>query len=129
MEALTKRQLEVLVAIRTLTARLGYPPTLMELGHHVGIGSSNGVIEHLRALERKGWIRRDARLSRGIRIVSQKAPLDDSDSTQAARLEQKRIACLALADQLRGMIDSASPQGRLITALVAGLQPDAEAAA
>lgn len=36
----------------------GYPPTLREIGAHMGIRSNNGVDCHLRALERRGLVRR-----------------------------------------------------------------------
>jgi len=47
----------------------GYPPTLREIGSHMGIRSTNGVKDHLYALERKGYIERDERTARAIRLV------------------------------------------------------------
>ncbi len=63
--ALTARQQQVLDFIRSHAASNGYPPTLREIGKHMGIRSTNGVNDHLRALERKGAIRRRDGLSRG----------------------------------------------------------------
>ena len=52
-DLLTDRQREILDFItRSITTR-GYPPTLREIGTHFGIRSTNGVNDHLRALERK----------------------------------------------------------------------------
>ncbi len=61
----TERQQQVLDFIRSHTAAHGYPPTMREIGKHMGIRSTNGVNDHLRALERKGLIRRRDGLSRG----------------------------------------------------------------
>jgi repressor LexA len=48
----------------------GYPPTLREIGNHMGIRSTNGVNDHLRALERKGYLLREDMKSRALRPVS-----------------------------------------------------------
>lgn len=63
--ALTKRQAAILAFIRARIA-VGLPPTFREIGQEFGITSPNGVTCHLRALERKGRIIRDQRLSRAI---------------------------------------------------------------
>lgn len=69
MPNLTDRQLDVVQAIRRLTALHGYPPTLRELGADLGIASTNGVNDHLKALENKGAIRREPLKSRSIVVV------------------------------------------------------------
>jgi len=65
---LTPRQAEVLACIRDALRREGRPPTLREIGAAVGICSTNGVSEHLRALEAKGFLDRAAGSSRGLRL-------------------------------------------------------------
>lgn len=65
----TARQEEVLGAIEQHTAQHGYPPTLREIGLRVGIRSTNGVEEHLRALERKGWLTREAGKARALKVT------------------------------------------------------------
>jgi repressor LexA len=45
----------------------GYPPTLREIGNFMGIRSTNGVNDHLRALERKGYLTRKDMKSRTLR--------------------------------------------------------------
>ncbi len=67
MQGLTDRQKEVLAYIRSSIADRGYPPTLREIGSHMGIRSTNGVNDHLRALERKGYLRREDMKSRALR--------------------------------------------------------------
>jgi repressor LexA len=67
MQGLTERQQQVLEYIRSSIAHRGYPPTLREIGAHMGIRSTNGVNDHLRALERKGYLRREDMKSRALR--------------------------------------------------------------
>ncbi len=67
MQRLTARQQQVLEYIRNSIAERGYPPTLREIGAHMGIRSTNGVNDHLRALERKGYLTREDMKSRAIK--------------------------------------------------------------
>jgi repressor LexA len=71
MQGLTKRQAQTLDFIRLSIEERGYPPTLREIGESMGIRSTNGVNDHLRALERKGYLRREDMKSRALRLVSQ----------------------------------------------------------
>ncbi len=73
MQGLTKRQEQTLDFIRTSIRDRGYPPTLREIGEHMGIRSTNGVNDHLRALERKGYLRREDMKSRALRVVEDEA--------------------------------------------------------
>ena len=67
---LTARQAECVAVIRRSIEERGYPPTLREIGSAMGIGSTNGVRDHLRALQRKGILRiDDPRKARSIRLV------------------------------------------------------------
>src|SRR6056297_3452450 len=67
---LTERQQDVYDMIRGLIVDRGYGPTVREIGEHFGIKSPNGVMCHLRALERKGLIRRSPNKSRAIELTS-----------------------------------------------------------
>lgn len=67
MQGLTARQEQVLAFIRDSIVERGYPPTLREIGAHMGIRSTNGVNDHLRALERKGYLSREDMKSRALR--------------------------------------------------------------
>ena len=69
MQKLTDRQRAVLEYISTSIEGRGYPPTLREIGNHLGIRSTNGVNDHLRALERKGYLTREDMKSRTLRLV------------------------------------------------------------
>ncbi len=66
---LTDRQQNVYDMIRGLIVRRGYGPTVREIGEHFGIKSPNGVMCHLRALERKGLITRSPNKSRAIELT------------------------------------------------------------
>ena len=67
MQGLTQRQQMVLDFIRQSITDRGYPPTLREIGARMGIRSTNGVNDHLRALERKGYLTREDMKSRALR--------------------------------------------------------------
>jgi repressor LexA len=68
---LTDRQKQALDFITSCVHARGFPPTLREIGEHMGIRSTNGVNDHLKALERKGYLIREELKSRALR------PLDD----------------------------------------------------
>jgi repressor LexA len=69
-EPLTERQQKVLEFIASSIERRGYPPTLREIGEHMGIRSTNGVNDHLKALEKKGYLEREDLKSRALRPIS-----------------------------------------------------------
>jgi len=69
--SLTHRQQQALDFISTCLDENGYPPTLREIGEHMGIKSTNGVNDHLKALERKGYLVREELKSRALRPVEQ----------------------------------------------------------
>lgn len=68
-DTLTDRQREILDFITRSIAKRGYPPTLREIGSHFGIKSTNGVNDHLRALEKKGYLQREDLKSRALRPI------------------------------------------------------------
>jgi repressor LexA len=74
MQGLTDRQQMVLDYIRQSITDRGYPPTLREIGARMGIRSTNGVNDHLRALERKGYLTREDMKSRALRPTDLAGP-------------------------------------------------------
>ena len=68
-EQLTHRQREILDFISASILERGFPPTLREIGEHFQIRSTNGVNDHLKALEKKGHLRREDLKSRAMRPV------------------------------------------------------------
>ncbi|MCB9552301.1 MAG: transcriptional repressor LexA [bacterium] len=84
MKRLTARQREILDYITDSIADRGYPPTIREIGKTMGIRSTNGVNDHLKALERKGYLRRDDLKSRAMRPVKLPGDLDETSTASAA---------------------------------------------
>ena len=70
-ESLTERQMAVYKFIRDKIRNRGYGPTVREIGKEFDISSPNGVVCHLKALEKKGIISREANLSRAIQMVAE----------------------------------------------------------
>ena len=68
---LTKRQQEIYDFLREKILTRGYGPTVREIGNAFGIRSPNGVMCHLKALERKGLIVREQNMSRAIQLTDQ----------------------------------------------------------
>ncbi len=104
MQGLTKRQLQTLDFIRHSIEARGYPPTLREIGEHMGIRSTNGVNDHLRALERKGYLRREDMKSRALRVVEDSPPArargeDDEEFTTVQVLGRVAAGLPLLAEE------------------------------
>lgn len=74
MEELTDRQRAILQFITRATEEKGFPPTIREIGEEMGIASTNGVNDHLKALERKGYLQRTEQTSRSL-VPTKKARL------------------------------------------------------
>lgn len=66
---LTTRQQQVYDFIVEYSGGQGYPPTLQEIARHLGVSGNLGIIRHLTALEKKGYIRRNSGSSRGITLI------------------------------------------------------------
>lgn len=73
LDQLTDRQREVYDLIRDKIRSRGYGPTVREIGEAFDIASPNGVMCHLKALEKKGLIIREPNMSRAIQLVSEPA--------------------------------------------------------
>lgn len=69
MDQLTKRQRLVYDFIKDKIRNRGYGPTVREIGEQFGISSPNGVMCHLKALEKKGLIIREPNMSRAIQLA------------------------------------------------------------
>ena len=93
-KGLTKRQESILRFIIESIRDYGYPPTIAEIGEEFGITSTNGVNDHLVALEKKGYIERSSK-ARGIHVTPK----------AAAGLYQKEAAMLPLV----GRVAAGSP--------------------
>ena len=76
MQALTTRQAEILDFIRESVADTGMAPTRAEVALKFGFRSKTAAVDHLRALEHKGYIKLHADVSRGIQLL-----VDDEEDT------------------------------------------------
>jgi repressor LexA len=68
VKTLTERQRHIYEFICEKIERHGYPPSIREIGDAFRIKSPNGVMCHLKALEKKGLIKRDVKHARAIQI-------------------------------------------------------------
>jgi repressor LexA len=81
MRGLTLKQRQVLDFIRLSIIERGHPPTLREIGTRFGIKSTNGVNDHLKALEHKGYLTREDMKSRSLRptgLVYEEVPVSSA---------------------------------------------------
>ena len=148
----TEKQRKILDVIRDFTAKMGYPPSVREIGERVGLSSSSTVQSHLKTLERHGLLRRDPTKPRALvpaDMVLRAAPVADQRPegvaipvlgrvaagvpiTAAENLEEtfvlpasfaKRNGTFMLRVKGDSMIEAAILDGDLI---VVDPQPDAE---
>ena len=84
LDRLTKRQRAVYEFIRDKIRNRGYGPTVREIGDQFRISSPNGVVCHLKALEKKGLISREPNMSRAIQLVAE--PIDQRGLPLAGRV-------------------------------------------
>lgn len=78
---LSPRQRDVLDFIRSALMQRGYPPTYREIGDALGISSTNGVADHVKALVRKGYLEKsDSGAARGLKLTSKARPVKRGDT-------------------------------------------------
>lgn len=131
LDLLTKRQKDVYVFIREKIRGRGYGPTVREIGEHFGIVSPNGVMCHLKALEKKGLISREPNMSRaiqltgmaddeGIPLVGQIAAgslteaIENAERLDLGTLFPPKKNCFALRVKGESMIEAAIADGDIV---------------
>lgn len=70
----TERQEAILACIDAFTSEHGYPPSVREIGERVGLSSSSTIHSHLKTLERRGMLQRDATKPRAMRTERSMGP-------------------------------------------------------
>ncbi|KAB2346386.1 transcriptional repressor LexA [Actinomadura rudentiformis] len=87
---LTQRQRMVLEVIRDSVQRRGYPPSMREIGEAVGLTSTSSVSHQLRALQRKGFLRRDPNRPRAVevRVPGATPVLTEADSYETVGVQE-----------------------------------------
>ncbi len=109
---LTGRQQEIWQFLVDYVDRLGYPPTVREIGEAVGLASPSTVHAHLANLERAGLLRRDPTKPRALELVGReqaaaatlpKLPLLGQIAAGAPLLAEQNVEDeLAVPETLRG---------------------------
>jgi repressor LexA len=74
LSALTDRQREIYEFVREKIEGRGFGPTVREIGEAFDIKSPNGVMCHLKALEKKGLIKRTGFRARAIQLTDHRRP-------------------------------------------------------
>ena len=81
MNELSRRQRDVLDYITAAIQQRGIPPTYREIGDALGISSTNGVADHVKALVRKGYLRKaGGGAARGIQLTTRAQPVERGDT-------------------------------------------------
>ncbi|HMU28154.1 MAG TPA: transcriptional repressor LexA [Solirubrobacterales bacterium] len=105
MVDLTKRQREIFDYIGKYTDKMGYPPTVREIGQAVGLTSSSTVHVHLANLEKAGVLRRDPSKPRALEVLVGKA----------------KSAGGSVRDSARDVVDSVATAASNVAAAPSGL--------
>ena len=71
-KGLSDRHRKILALLKDYSENEGYPPSIREIGERTSISSTSVVNYYLEQLEKWGYIERDRRISRGLRIVPEK---------------------------------------------------------
>lgn len=79
---LSTRQNQILDFVRHYMREHAYPPTVREIGDGVGISSTSVVDYNLKALAKRGYIRRDADISRGIEMLDEDGQIEPIDAAE-----------------------------------------------
>src|SRR5690242_3687264 len=98
LDALTPRQKEIYGFIKGKIQGRGYGPTVREIGNEFGIKSPNGVMCHLKALQKKGLILREPNMSRAIQLLQ--------DPTSARPVGLKLLGRIAAGQPLEAVEDA-----------------------
>lgn len=68
-QGLSERHKKILEVLEDYQINVGYPPSIREIGKEAGISSTSVVNYYLDQLEDKGYIERDRKVSRGMRLI------------------------------------------------------------
>ena len=99
---LNPRQIEILKYIKAVLRDKGYTPTVREICDAVHLSSTSTVHFHLKALEKKGYIRRDPLKSRAIEIIGEDtlpSPIDDIEMAEVPIIGKISAGLPALAEE------------------------------
>src|SRR5262249_57101565 len=77
LNILTERQRDIYDFIKDKIENRGYGPAIREICDEFDIVSPNGVMCHLKALEKKGLVTREGKLARAIQVTDRRSPAPD----------------------------------------------------
>jgi repressor LexA len=95
---LTARQQEIWNYLVEYVDRHGYPPTVREIGEHVGLASPSTVHAHLANLERAGLLHRDPTKPRALELLGRERR--EPEHRDSARRDDADVARLPLLGQI-----------------------------
>jgi repressor LexA len=96
---LTPRQQEILSHIAQRIRRTGIVPSVREIGQALGMRSPSTVHQHLSALSRKGYLRRDGDRMRVLEITGRTVRLDDEEVVSLPLVGRVSAGVPILAEQ------------------------------
>jgi repressor LexA len=95
---LSPRQQQILQQIAQFMAQQSRPPTRADLARALGLRNRQGIDQHLRALERKGYLRLEPGIARGIRLLQDEPPPSPPRSTLLSLYGRVAAGVPALAE-------------------------------
>ncbi|MXX64485.1 MAG: transcriptional repressor LexA [Acidimicrobiia bacterium] len=92
---------QILELLRQSAVNPGYPPSVREIGRHLGLRSPASVHRHLKDLEEAGYIRRDSTKPRAIVVVglSPPTPIPSGQTQTVPRLGRIAAGVPILAEE------------------------------
>ena len=88
-EGLSERQKKILQVLASFQNKHGYPPSIREICAEASISSTSVVNYYLEQLEEMGYIERDRRISRGVRLLK---PLEDASQSISTQMKKAGVA-------------------------------------
>jgi repressor LexA len=98
---LTERQKKILEVLEHFQNNAGYPPSIREICEQASISSTSVVNYYLEQLAEMGYIQRDERVSRGIRLVK---PLSEAMPTSAAGISAARASAEKIGQAVNDLL-------------------------
>jgi repressor LexA len=96
---LTERQQQIWDYLVEYVDGHGYPPTVREIGEHVGLASPSTVHAHLANLERAGLLRRDPTKPRALELIGRERR-EPAEAAAAAAVEHDDVTHLPLLGEI-----------------------------
>jgi len=108
-KGLTDRQRRILEVLDTYFKQTGYPPSIREICKRAGISSTSVANYYLTQLEEMGYIERDGRVSRGIRLIKSLDEIAGVASLKQAAQSVRQVVDDLLRVPLMGRIVASAP--------------------